>query len=68
MDDMVYTIIQARALHTLHDMLEETNQMEPGPQARLQTRLRATIGRRLIQLGTLLTQPGAEPRRQTQSI
>ncbi len=66
MSDMVYSVIQAQALHALGEMLEETKRTEPGPNARLHVRLRTTIGRRLIQLGTLLEPSGTNPRRQNQ--
>jgi hypothetical protein len=67
-DDMVYTVIRVQALSALDDMFQEADQMEPGPRARRVARLRATIGRRLIRLGTLLAGPSRmEPRKQTQT-
>lgn len=66
MDDMVYSVVRARALEHLHEMFEEEQWTEPGPGARLRVRLRATIGKRLIQMGTLLA-AGSEPRKQTQT-
>lgn len=68
MDDMVYLVVRAQALMALGEMLQEASWAEPGPGARFRIRLRATIGKRLIQMGTLLVGPsGAEPRKQTQT-
>ena len=68
MDQTVYTVIQVQALRSINELIEETDWTEPGPGARFRMRLRATIGKRLIQMGTLLAGPsGAEPRKQTQT-
>lgn len=60
-----YSIIQAQAVMTLGEILEETSWTKTRPRARLLTRLRGSVGSGLIRVGTrLVAASGTDTRKQ----